>query len=1633
MKKPYTAQRPHRILCSVGLAIGLLITAFTAKAQYCTPSTDCSAGDFIDNFSFNTLSNKASGCGGGTGGYTYYNSAFLTTTVTGGSSYSLTLQSGSATPQAFAVWIDYNADGDFDDPGEMIYASPSVGSAVFSTNILIPLAVTPGQTRMRVRSATSIITATQSCTNWTDGETEDYNIILKSPADMRFSKLVVTQIVNSVFKGQANAKILCVDVKMLNPGKPLKATKLVFNTKGTTATSDLLNAKLYFVANTDYSDLPFAISDTAGQAIAKPNGKLVFKTNRQLAAGDNYFWLTYDISSLATIGDAADATIDTVVVADTVRIPSPTNPIGNALIGTSYSYCPVKVTTGNGILPAYIGLTSVKIGNAGNMIDNTTADLDKLTFYPSQKISVYRQESYPVHIQGGQGNTEQIIGWVDWNNDGYYDPVSEQVFYSAGTGAGATYNGTLTVPCNTTAGQKRMRIMSDFAGMQKLAPCADLTYGDAEEYLVDVQPDMMPVAHFSSDTPYYVNSPVVFNNTSTAHGSVKYEWDFDNNGIYDSTSYDGRFTYTSTGKKKIKLRLTFKGCDSTVIRTFLDSVTVINPLNRPVSGFFADRNVTNIYDEVYFTDLSTGRPNKWTWTILPDSFDKTADYYYIKGTSASSPNPVVIFNRPGSYTVSLTTYNGAGKGSTLTKTDYIFVGDNVSMCSSDTVRTNDGFLYDDGGEYGPYSSASAGSQKVCGMVISPPCAKSITLTFNKFDVSSLNSSGGDYLRIYDGKNNSGIPLHALAGYPSGFQNKTGTNTPIIPPKLVANSGSMYIEWIVDDGFVGDGFEAQWTASLFKTSPPKASFTGPATIYQSQIASFKNTSTGSKNTYLWDMDGDGYTDFTTANAAFPYLLAGKYRVRLVVINCGGADTAYNTLTVLAPTSKPHTDFVANYTRVNRGDIVAFTDLSTQQPYIWKWTISSTNPNANPLFISGSAGSQNPSIQFNDTGHYTIQLYTENDLGSDIMQKTSYIIVIQSCTPIVQKQNADVGITNVTLQNNFGGTLISQNSASGQDPYAAFSYASPPILEFGGQYRFTAARATNYNDMDAKVWIDFNNDGDFDDPGENVISLSQISGTSWGKYFVVPQSGITSGLTRMRVGVNYSGQPLKPCGINFAGEYEDYSVAVIPDLVLPVITMKGKDTVWLEQGRSYRDSGATAFDDVDGDITSSIQTFSTVDTSLPRNYYVTYNVMDRAGNKAKQAVRVVKVFPDTTPPSILLTGGDSVFVQVHNPYIELGAIATDNIPSLSIQLDISGSVDTSKVGLNLVKYTATDDQTNMAVKYRKVYVGDSIPPTLSLLGKDTVRLQLLTRFLDPGTKAADNYWKTVSIIRNYKLDSSKIGTYIITYTAKDGSGNLSAPLKRVVLVNDYVKPVLKLAEDSIFFGVKNTFSGAAYTVTDNYYPIAQLKVFSKGTVDADHLGRYVLRYYATDPSGNVSDTEVFVVYVVDTVAPQISLIGDPLMYVERWHNFDDPGIGKSDNYDPDPDVIIKGNLDTQLPGHYWRSYQLKDQSDNYSIKIVRYIDVTDSNTGIENTRSLFSSFKFYPNPANDRLYLDFSLLQSKEVSIEILNMLGQPVKHLWEGQTSGKSMDADISSLSSGVYFIRYTVGDQVSTSKLIINR
>lgn len=90
----------------------------------------------------------------------------------------------------------------------------------------------------------------------------------------------------------------------------------------------------------------------------------------------------------------------------------------------------------------------------------------------------------------------------------------------------------------------------------------------------------------------------------------------------------------------------------------------------------------------------------------------------------------------------------------------------------------------------------------------------------------------------------------------------------------------------------------------------------------------------------------------------------------------------------------------------------------------------------------------------------------------------------------------------------------------------------------------------------------------------------------------------------------------------------------DIVKPIITIIGGDQINIGIGTQYTEQGATATDNIDGDITSKITTSDNIDTSKLGEYYINYKVTDKSNNESVAQRKVNVVNPNTDGVPILM---------------------------------------------------------------------------------------------------------------------------------------------------------------------------------------------------------------------------------------------------------------------------------------------------------------------------------------------------------------------------------------------------------------
>ncbi|MCX7909659.1 MAG: immunoglobulin domain-containing protein [Ignavibacteria bacterium] len=145
------------------------------------------------------------------------------------------------------------------------------------------------------------------------------------PSTMTYQSSTTTQITGGVGPGFTNQPIIRLEITVSGSANPLSVSSITFNTTGTTNTADITAARVFYTG----TSTTFSTSTQFGSTVSNPSGSFTITGSQTLSAGTNYFWLVYDVSSSATVGNLLDAQCTGFVLGGTSYTPSVTNPSGS--------------------------------------------------------------------------------------------------------------------------------------------------------------------------------------------------------------------------------------------------------------------------------------------------------------------------------------------------------------------------------------------------------------------------------------------------------------------------------------------------------------------------------------------------------------------------------------------------------------------------------------------------------------------------------------------------------------------------------------------------------------------------------------------------------------------------------------------------------------------------------------------------------------------------------------------------------------------------------------------------------------------------------------------------------------------------------------------------------------------------------------------------------------------------------------------------------------------------------------------------------------------------------------------------------------------------------------------------------
>ncbi|MCX8480477.1 MAG: GEVED domain-containing protein, partial [Sediminibacterium sp.] len=226
-----------------------------------------------------------------------------------------------------AIYVDWNADGVFNDTTERMYVSALTGSSFLGNTILgsikIPCGAVEGNTRLRVVYFTG--NTVSSCGSYSYGETEDYTVRI-TPNPINVVSVAKKPIVRSYLPGTSKAEILQLSVVAMGCGIG-EISSVQINQLGSTNLNDIDSIQLYSTGNnavfSQSGKLLKAIRNNRGYINTFDGFRDTLRTALNGYANDtNYYWFVYKLSPGAIIGDTINLNIDSIkIIQDIYRLP----------------------------------------------------------------------------------------------------------------------------------------------------------------------------------------------------------------------------------------------------------------------------------------------------------------------------------------------------------------------------------------------------------------------------------------------------------------------------------------------------------------------------------------------------------------------------------------------------------------------------------------------------------------------------------------------------------------------------------------------------------------------------------------------------------------------------------------------------------------------------------------------------------------------------------------------------------------------------------------------------------------------------------------------------------------------------------------------------------------------------------------------------------------------------------------------------------------------------------------------------------------------------------------------------------------------------------------------------------------
>lgn len=413
------------------------------------------------------------------------------------------------------------------------------------------------------------------------------------------------------------------------------------------------------------------------------------------------------------------------------------------------------------------------------------------------------------------------------------------------------------------------------------------------------------------------------------------------------------------------------------------------------------------------------------------------------------------------------------------------------------------------------------------------------------------------------------------------------------------------------------------------------------------------------------------------------------------------------------------------------------------------------------------------------------------------------------------------------------MVNPPSAENKLPHAMITTSSETI-KYGESVIFDASDS---NDSDGEIvsyeWTDA--EGGILGSGVTLSHVFDTIGTHTVTLTVTDTEGATA-TASITVTVNALQKP-----------HADINASAT---IVPV-----NDTVIFDANGSTDGDGeiiSYTWTDTQGNVLSDMKSF-TYTFAVSGEHNITLNVMD---DDELVDIDTVTITVEALLLSVSLSSGVSSLEVNEITALYATAYYNDNttiIVSNSVEwvvgdtnvlsIDANGTLKALQEGTTNVMAKVGDAESN--VINIEVIPLDTTHPILRLNGEVNLTLTQGTEYTELGASANDDRDGDVNVTITGTVDNT-IGTYTVTYTARDSAGN-EANITRVITVIDVTPPVITLNGNvDIVLTKGDVYEELGALAIDN--SDGNVTVEISGNVDTSIEGSYTVTYMATDNSGN-----------------------------------------------------------------------------------------------------------------------------------------------------------------------------------------